>query len=152
MDQLQQFASSYEAKVGNQIKAQMASDNEQILKSLADKEREDELKERLKVEKRREASRRDADFNKTMMEQKKLEKEREKMESLEIRLRIEKEAKDAKRREAAIEEEKKQKLLEAKKDLDRQMLVRLENKRRDKATFSEDADRENQVSSLLESY
>jgi predicted acyl esterase len=145
MDQLHQFAESYEAKVGSQIKAQAASNNERILKALAEEERAAEEKERLKVEKRKEASRRDADYNLQMMEQKKLQKEREKMESLEIRLKVEREVKEAKRRDMEQEDIKKYKLLEAKKDLDRQMLVRLENKKKDKATYSVDADRENQV-------
>jgi zinc finger CCCH domain-containing protein 13 len=139
------ISTNYERATGTQLKQKTAESNAQILRAMADKDRLDEEKERKKVEGRKNESRRDADYNLKMMDAKKRLAEKEKLESLEIRLRLEKDAQDAKRQELEVAEQRKQRLLADKEILDQQMLSRLENKRRDKATFSDDDDRKNKV-------
>ncbi len=121
MDALSNIANNYESRVGAKLKQEFADNERNVHLALKEKERQDEEKERVKAETRKQQSMLSAEFNIAMMEKKRQEKERERMESLERRLRLEQELVEQKRKEREAADAKKLRMLEMKANLDRQV-------------------------------
>jgi hypothetical protein len=123
------FGEKYEAEAGKKLKEEAIREEQRILRDIEKKFKQDDEKERLKVENRRKELLRSQEVNKNLDEMKRTAKEREKANDLQLKIKYENDNMLESKKMQIQTQEKMIKIKQTRDALDAQVLMKTNSKR-----------------------